>query len=116
MLAQRHDAADSPYLPIGAAVEVAVGLPATATAQDAPIATDGRVRWMGWQDASVSSAGSSLRYLVPENWSTALSSSSADYEPGSSIRGVVLTLTCETGPRQFAFAFRTDPARVKSSA
>ena len=115
LLAQHHHVANSPYVPVGEAVDVVVGSVASAAIQDAPITSDGAVRWKGWQDVPVSSVDTSVRYLVPENWATALSSDLADYEPGSSIRGVVLTISCETGTRQFGFAFRTDPA-VRSRA
>lgn len=114
LLAERYDVTASPYVPLAARVEVTVGTGVTSTVvQETPIAADGAVRWKGWQEVRSRLARTSLTFEVPENLATLFSSDSADYEPGSSIRGVVLTITCEGNPRQYGFAFRTDPPLMR---
>jgi hypothetical protein len=112
-LASDHDVTAAPYLPIGTGVAIAVGQTAgAASIQETPITASGEVRWNGWQDVAASQEAGVVSFKVPDNPANMVSSNSADYEPGSAVRGAVLTVTCDAGSDQYAFAFRTDPSGV----
>ena len=110
LLARSTDVTKAPYVALGARVDAVVGAGATSVVvQEAPITPDGKVRWAGWLDVTASSNGGTVSFAVPNNPATMLSSDSADFEPQSSIRGAVLTVSCDAGTDQYGFAYRTDP-------
>jgi hypothetical protein len=109
-LADRADLTASPYLPLGNRVAIQFeDSPGNVTLRETPISVDGDVRWGGWQDVELESDDSTVRFEVPVNGATAMSSDSADYLPKSSLRGFVFTVACRAGQDRYAFALRTDP-------
>ncbi|MDR1187424.1 MAG: hypothetical protein LBK95_08210 [Bifidobacteriaceae bacterium] len=112
-LAAEVDLGAAPYFPIGTGIDLefsgALGPLIDVAVRETPVTVDGEARWNGWHSVELETGGDSVRFDLPQNVATGFSSDSRDYEPRSSLRGFVLTVTCEGDIQRYAFALRTDP-------
>ncbi len=109
---------DIPYVPLGAEVKAAFqgeSAPQEGEWEDYILREDGSVKFSAPKSSvvpAVTWGGGAAEFALESNWMTALSSNSADYAPGSALRGFLLKVGEGNEAKTFAFVLRTDPPVV----
>ncbi len=103
---------DLPYVPMGTEVTVEFDdqAPDEVELRDFLLREDGTVRYTDREVRTIPVMldGNQCLFTLDMNWAALLSSNSADYEPGATIRGFRLACSWGGKQREYTFILRTD--------